>query len=405
MEVPAEGGLGQRKTRRRLGRPYPLHDDVCMGARVVWTFSPEVDRFGGMSIQIFSFYNNKGGVGKTTLCTNVAARYADKNPDTQVLVVDICPQANTSQFFLGGGQIGHEKNQEIQAHATRKNIVGFVDWLLKGNSGFASVKSRFGIQVAPHNDRIPENVYLIAGDSFLEALSLALSYAVINPANLSAWKEFMTALRRLSALEHIEDEYKDLVVFIDCNPSFSIYTQMALLSSDYLIIPMMADYSSAEGISSLFTMLYGVYPTSALEKYAQNILTFKSQIERFGLELPKIWEFVFNNYTTNRGVATAYESIRNELANLCYGHYTRHNSFFATPNFPTGNVSEWEKVFMSQVKDFHTAGKISSSLGIPMYQMPDRTRYIMPDKTPVIIKKDQYEEALTELDLIVDQIP
>src|SRR5688500_3737618 len=113
-----------------------------------------------MSVQIFSFYNNKGGVGKTTLCTNVAARYADQNPETQVLVVDICPQANTSQFFLGGGQIGHEKNQGIQAHATRKNIVGFVDWLLKGNAGFASVKSRFGIQVSPYNENIPENVYL-----------------------------------------------------------------------------------------------------------------------------------------------------------------------------------------------------------------------------------------------------
>lgn len=358
-----------------------------------------------MSVQVFSFYNNKGGVGKTTLCTNVAARYAEQNPATQVLVVDMCPQANTSQFFLGGGQIGHGKNQEIQAHATRKNIVGFVDWLLKGNTGFSSVKSRFGIRVAPHNEHIPENIYLIAGDSFLESLSLALNYAVINPANISAWKEYMTALRRLSELEQIEEEYEDLVVFIDCNPSFSIYTQMALLSSDYLFVPMMADYSSAEGISSLFTMLYGVYPTSALEKYAQNILTFKSQVERFKLDLPQIWEFVFNNYTTNRGVATAYESIRSDLAQMCYDHYSRHKKLFATSHNPVHNLTEWEHVYMSQVKDFHTAGKISSSLGIPMYKLPERTSYTMPDNTRVIVKEERYREALDEIDAIVNEIP
>lgn len=358
-----------------------------------------------MSVQIFSFYNNKGGVGKTTLCTNIASLYAEKNPETQVLVVDMCPQANTSQFFLGGGQIGHARNQEIQAHATRKNIVGFVDWLLKGNAGFASTKSPFGIQVAPHNEQIPENVYLIAGDSFLEALSLALNYAVINPANLSAWKEYMTALRRLSELEHNDGEYEDLAVFVDYNPSFSIYTQMALLSSDFLFVPMMADYSSAEGISSLFTMLYGLYPTSALERYAQNILTFRSQVDRFGLKLPRIWEFVFNNYTTNRGVATAYESIRGELARMCYGHYNRHKNLFAETDMGTSTISDWEEVFMSQVKDFHTAGKISSSLGIPMYKLPERTRYVMPDKTAVSIKEERYSEALNEIELIVDRIP
>jgi chromosome partitioning protein len=52
-----------------------------------------------------------------------------------------------------------------------------------------------------------------------------------------------------------------MTVFIDYNPSFSIYTQMALVSSDYLIIPVMADYSSLEGIKGIFMLLYGEYPS------------------------------------------------------------------------------------------------------------------------------------------------
>jgi cellulose biosynthesis protein BcsQ len=37
-----------------------------------------------MSINIYAFYNNKGGVGKTTLCSNAATLYANNNPKTQV---------------------------------------------------------------------------------------------------------------------------------------------------------------------------------------------------------------------------------------------------------------------------------------------------------------------------------
>lgn len=106
----------------------------------------------------------------------------------------------------------------------------------------------------------------------------------------------MTAIRRLCILESDED-YDGLVVFIDCNPSFSIYTQMALVSSDFLIIPMMADFSSIEGIKGILMMLYGKYPSVALKKYAENVITFNKQIISFNLKLPVIDKFVFNNYT------------------------------------------------------------------------------------------------------------
>lgn len=61
-------------------------------------------------MKIYSFYNNKGGVGKTTLSQNAVALYAKNNPDKQVLVLDLCPQANISQFLLGGGHNGYKNN-------------------------------------------------------------------------------------------------------------------------------------------------------------------------------------------------------------------------------------------------------------------------------------------------------
>lgn len=264
------------------------------------------------NILIYSFYNNKGGVGKTTLCQNAASLYAENNPKKQVLVIDLCPQANVSQFFLGGGHIGEKENQKIQSSHSRRNIVGFIDWILKGNSGFTNTRGSYAINASYYNENIPGNLYLIPGDSFLESLSLALNYAVLNPANINAWHEYMTAIRRLCELEFkFQEKYESLTVFIDCNPSFSIYTQMGLVSSNFILVPMMADFSSLEGIRGILMLLYGKYQSSAEKKYADTIITFNRKIKESDIVLPKFYEFIFNNFTSNQGVANAFNSIKN----------------------------------------------------------------------------------------------
>lgn len=357
-----------------------------------------------MSTKIFSIYNNKGGVGKTTLCFNTAAQYADNNPKTQVLVIDMCPQANISQYLLGGGDKGYKTNQSLQSQKSRKNIVGFLDWLMDGNSDFTSIKSSFKVKVSDHNEHISNNVYLIAGDSFLESLSLALNYAVLNPANRYAWVQFMTAVKRLCGLEHDRKSYKNMVVFIDCNPSFSIYTQMALVSSNYLVVPMMADYSSLEGLKGIMTLLYGKYPSSASQKYADKFLTFHQQIENYKQELPKFDEFIFNNYTTNQGVATAYDAIKNSLCNFCYEQYESSPELFSENKGVISSKSEWEGCFLSNIKDFHTSGKVSASLGIPLHKLIQKEKYIMPNGETVIVTKDRYKEARDQVSKFVSRI-
>lgn len=346
-----------------------------------------------MSIKVYSFYNNKGGVGKTTLCQNVACLYAEKHPSTQVLVIDLCPQANVSQFLLGGGHKGYDTNQRLQAQSSRTNIVGFLDWLLKGNSG-SSIGRSYKLQVSRYNPSVTNNLFLVAGDSFLESLSLALSYAVINPANIKAWKEYMTAIRRLCEQEHDSDNFKSMTVFIDCNPSFSIYTQMGLVSSDYLIVPMMADFSSLEGIKGVLMLLYGKYPSAALQKYADDFVTFHRKIDEFKLELPKFYGFVFNNFTSNVGVAKAFNSVRSELINFCHDQFSQSPALFAPLNGAVQSLVDWESVYISNTKDFHTAGKVSASLGIPLHRLPGQAKYQMPDGEVVQVPPANYDESL-----------
>ncbi|MGB3192668.1 MAG: ParA family protein [Limnoraphis sp.] len=358
-----------------------------------------------MSINIYAFYNNKGGVGKTTLCSQAAALYANKHPETQVLVIDLCPQANISQFLLGGGKKGYENNQLLQSRQSRKNIVGFVDWLLQGNSRFTTLNTSYKVPVYRFNPYISKNVYLIAGDSFLESFSLALNYAVLNPANINVWREFMTAIKRLCELEFNKKDYQKMVVFIDCNPSFSIYTQMALVSANQLIIPMTADYSSLEGIKGLFMLLFGKYPSAALEKYATNTITFNKQIINFNLQLPHIYEFVFNNFTIKEGIATAYNSIKHDLVEFCYQQFQSFPHCFTSSSYSNAMlIDDWERLYCSNIKDFHTSGRVSSSLGIPMFLLPEQSKYTMPDGEEVQLPLKNYQKALDDIFYFVDKL-
>ncbi len=353
---------------------------------------------------IYAFYNNKGGVGKTTLCQNAACLYAEQNPEKLILVIDLCPQANISQFLLGGGKKGYSANQKLQTLATRRNIVGFMDWLISGNSSFTSISGSYMTDVSKHNNYISDNLYLIAGDSFLESLSLALNFATMNPGNVNAWKEYVTAIRRLCAAELAKTDFKEMTVFIDCNPSFSVYTQMALVSSDQIVLPVMADYSSLEGIKGIMMLLYGKYPSAAAKTYASKVLTFNKQISNFSLNLPTIFELPFNNFTANLGVANAYASIKNEIAEFAWQQYQADPSVFASACPIPTTQKEWEDIYMSNVKDFHTSGKVSASLGIPLHKLPMQTSYTMPDGTGISLPKLNYRESLIYLNDFVAKL-
>jgi cellulose biosynthesis protein BcsQ len=51
---------------------------------------------------IYSLWNNKGGVGKSYLTFQLACEYARIHPEVNILVLDLCPQANSSGMLLGG---------------------------------------------------------------------------------------------------------------------------------------------------------------------------------------------------------------------------------------------------------------------------------------------------------------
>src|SRR6476660_3445 len=87
--------------------------DVCL--TIWWNPAENIEATGGSMIrERYAVWNNKGGVGKSTLTFHLAASYADKHPDERVLVVDMCPQANCTMMLLGSGIKGEGRLVQLE---------------------------------------------------------------------------------------------------------------------------------------------------------------------------------------------------------------------------------------------------------------------------------------------------
>src|SRR5882672_9943989 len=128
-------------------------------------------------MKIYGVWNNKGGTGKTSIAFQVICRYAQKNPSKRVLAIDMCPQANLSELFLGGLQHGGSKNLLIQQGLTPRCSVGGY-FQLRLPAPFAKppfVAEDFLTQPSKYNSTIPKNLSLFCGDPLLELQANAIN--------------------------------------------------------------------------------------------------------------------------------------------------------------------------------------------------------------------------------------
>jgi chromosome partitioning protein len=158
---------------------------------------------------------------------------------------------------------------------------------------------------------------------------------------------------------------EDSTVFIDCNPSFSIFTELAMSSSDRLIIPFSADGSSKRAVRAVLALLYGIarIPGARQSEFYLNS-------ERFRLTVPKVYCYVGNRLTqANYSSASAFRTVVNAIGDEIW------NVWRANPNVfhihPTGagapvNRRDFRSMFQAEINDANTASVVSSALGIPI---------------------------------------
>jgi len=174
--------------------------------------------------KFISIFNNKGGVGKTTLTWNLADALAAKKK--KVLLVDLDPQCNLSIAMLGADPF----KALVANSASPKTIRSFLQGYLQ-NTGPGPVTTHTG----PETNKL---VKIVAGDFWLNVYSDSLS--VGNDLLTGNGIAKFTAIRTLEAKLKEMGETFDYVM-IDLPPSFGGLVRSSLYSSDYLLIPCTSD--------------------------------------------------------------------------------------------------------------------------------------------------------------------
>lgn len=159
--------------------------------------------------------NQKGGVGKTTTCVNLAASIAAV--DKSVLLVDLDPQ---------------------------------------GNATTASGVDKFDLKYTIQNvlsDKMPVSEVIIKRDRTSGGYDLLPSNGDVAACEVTLINEFAREQILNNALAQVKDQYD--YIFIDCPPSLSLLTVNGMCAADSVIVPMQCEFFALEGLTDLIGII------------------------------------------------------------------------------------------------------------------------------------------------------
>ncbi|QMV16053.1 ParA family protein [Vibrio spartinae] len=159
--------------------------------------------------KIVAIANQKGGVGKTTTCVNLAASMAATK--RKVLVIDLDPQGNATMAS------GVDKYQiDYTAYDLLVEEVPFQEVVCQKTTG---------------------HYHLIAANGDVTA------------AEIKLMEVFAREVRLKNVLSSVRDNYD--FIFIDCPPSLNLLTINAMAAADSVLVPMQCEYFALEGLTAL----------------------------------------------------------------------------------------------------------------------------------------------------------
>lgn len=231
---------------------------------------------------IVAVYNYKGGVGKTTIVTNLGSSLA--NTSHRVLLVDADPQCNLSSYFLHADTTDDDEEEEILPAEGFGFIDGLADYVPPAELPSDGIHEDeynlhslmrpviFGGPEEPIEKvglrHIRENLFLLPGSPLIVEFERHFGLVeVITPQATVILGYFRYLLHSLAAANKID------VILVDFGPSSGILNRTFVMSCDYILPPSFADRLSLSSVEGLLNVVLPAW----YEWYAS---TISSQFDR-----------------------------------------------------------------------------------------------------------------------------
>lgn len=240
----------------------------------------------------------------------------------------------------------------------------------------------------PHeyNQYIQDNIDLLCGDAMLELQSNAISTLANNQIpGTNTWVAIINWLNDF--IQPIEKDYD--MVFLDANPSFSMYTQIAIATSTKMVLPVMADDSSRRAIQNAFSLVYGLkLPSEIYSKYA-----FAEKLKEVDMPLPKVYMILKNRLTQYMGAASAYATVLQEIDKDVLSLLKTYPDMFAFKTLDMGIID---------VRDFQTMGVVSAARGCPLRKLKSGRLELMGKR--VTVREEYRQNCIDNVETIVTRM-
>jgi len=188
-----------------------------------------------MTIPVLTFFNNKGGVGKTSLVYHLSSMFAELG--VRVLAVDLDPQANLTAAFLDENALAAIWEEDKRVSTIFRSVKPLLDV-----GDFACVDYQ---TISPHLALIPGDLGL---SGFEDQLSSTWT-EVMDDKNKTRPFRILTAFWR-SAQESARRFGANLIV-MDVGPNLGAINRAVLLGSNHVVVPLGADLFSLQGLRNL----------------------------------------------------------------------------------------------------------------------------------------------------------
>ena len=181
-----------------------------------------------------AFFNNQGGVGKTTLGYHLSWMFGELG--YSVVAADLDPQANLTAMFLD-----EDRLEELWPDGDHpRSIHGSVSPILRGLGDISE----------PHVEEVNDNLGLLVGDLGLSRFEARLSAAWPgcldrDEAAFRIESAFYRTILRAAKMREAD------VVLIDVGPNLGAINRAAIIAADFVVFPLAPDLFSLQGLRNL----------------------------------------------------------------------------------------------------------------------------------------------------------